>query len=87
MVENELCRSRIKDVAQFDEEEQGIYDGLVQAYDNGYETNYVEVFEKNLIYKQPYLINIEKQEELNAGHKLYCHAMFIRPGKFHYIVG
>jgi len=89
------CRSFLTEQAQFNEEEAQLYEQEVKNYMKTYPRIYLDVFDKNFKFMEPFLINLDSEQVKNdlfshnryaKREQLYCHATFLRPGKHQYVV-
>ena len=55
------CRSFLTDKAQFNEEEAQLYHQEVKNYKKTYSSIYLDVFDKNFKFKEPFLINLDSE--------------------------
>ena len=64
------CRFQINDIVQFNSEEKVAYEELLLEYEQSYHFIYLNVFEKNLAFKKPLIINVSESDGLlRAGNQ------------------
>ena len=69
------CRSFLTDEAQFNPEEAQLHDLLLNNYRKSYPSMYLDVFDKNFKFKEPFLINLDSEEVQND---LYSHNRYAK---------
>lgn len=75
----------INDPVQLQRPEKKVYDSMVEAYFKSYAKCFAEVFAKNLKFKKITIVN-QQHRMVFANCQLYCCAMFLKPGRLHYMV-